>query len=110
MTRRIRFHPRVHAASVRRQAGCCARGCGEAPGDDPREIRYDRLIPLQPGGEDIPENLPALRLEHRFRNNAREAKARARVKRIRQREGLMKRPLPRHDKAPAAILQGPSDG
>lgn len=99
MKRRRKFSPSVYAQILDRQGGLCGCGCGEALGDDPRGIEFDHLIELWNGGADSPDNLRALKPKHHATKTVREAKARAKVKRIAARDGLRKPRLTQRDKA-----------
>ena len=103
--RRRRFHPRTYAAIIARQDGKCACGCGEALGADPRGIHFDHAIPLWNAGEDSPDNLRALKVRHHMRKTGREAKDRAKMKRIIERDGLRRRRLNRRDQILASYLK-----
>ena len=102
--RRRRFHPRVYAEIVERQAGMCACGCEEPLGTDPRDIQYDHKIPLWAGGEDTPENLRATIKKHHLVKTIRETKDRAKFVRIAERAGLSKRKMNRQDRMLAKML------
>lgn len=103
MTRR-RFHPRVYAEIIERQNRMCACGCDEPLGTDPRDIQYDHAVPLWNGGKDTSENLRALKKRHHLAKTRREAKDRAKMKRIVERSGMIKRKMSRQDKALAHYL------
>ena len=103
--KRRRFHPRVYAEIVKRQDGICACGCGEALGADPRDIQFDHELALHLGGEDAPENLRALKRKHHLVKTIREAKGRAKFRRIAERSGLAKRRMSQQDKALAKMLE-----
>ena len=103
--RRRRFHPRVLADIVKRQDGKCACGCGEALGTDPRDIQFDHANPLWNGGKDDPENLRALKKKHHLAKTVRETKDRAKMKRIVNQSGMIKRRMSRRDEALAHYLE-----
>ena len=78
---RRRFHPRVYAEIVKRQGNRCA-DCPKKLGTDPREIEFDHAVPLWLGGSDAPDNLQALcKPCHRVKTS-REARERAKTKRL----------------------------
>lgn len=104
MKPRRRFSPKVYAGIIERQKGICACGCGEELGDDPREIQFDHELPLHLGGPDTQDNLRALKVKHHLAKSTREAKARAKVKRIAERDGLRKPRMNARDKALAKYL------
>lgn len=102
---RRRFHPRIYAEIIERQDGKCACGCGEELGTDPRDIQYDHERPLWNGGEDTPENLRAVKRKHHLLKTIGEARDRAKMKRIIERDGLRKPRMSRRDKILANYLQ-----
>ena len=104
--RRRRYPPRVYWEIVSRQKGICACGCNELLGADPRGIEFDHVVALADGGSDTPENLQALKVRHHRSKSSREAIARAKARRISERDGLMARRLNRSDKALARMLEG----
>ena len=106
MTRR-QFHPRVKAEIVKRQDGICACGCGAPLGTDPRDIQYDHEIPLHLDGEDTAENLRALKKKHHLVKTIREAKDRAKFRRIVDRGGMGKRRMNQQDRMLARYLEEP---
>lgn len=103
--KRKRFSPRTYASIIERQERICACGCGEDLGEDPREIQFDHEVPLEHEGPDTPDNLRALKRKHHLHKTIREAKARAKVKRIQERDGLRKLRMNRRDKALAKLLE-----
>ena len=105
MKRRRRFHPRVYAEIISRQEGICACGCGESLGSDPRDIEFDHAIELWAGGEDTPDNLRALLKRHHLVKTIREAKDRAKFRRIAERGGMSKRRMNRQDRELAKMLE-----
>lgn len=78
---RKKFHRSVYEGIKFRQEHKCACGCGEflLPGDD---IEFNHVLALFEGGEDTPDNLEAVKRDHHKRITARQAKSRAKVKRI----------------------------
>lgn len=103
---RKRFAPRVYVEIVLRQNGRCAC-CGEKfVAGEP--IQYDHILPIWLGGKDEPENLQAMK--HRHHNGvpnsktAREAKARAKIARIKAQDGLLRKKPNAKDKAIAKML------
>lgn len=104
MIKRRKFPPSVYAEIIERQEGKCACGCGEPLGTDVSQIHFDHWIPLWNDGPDTPENLRALKVRHHLAKTRKEAKARAKVKRIENRDGLRKRRMNQGDKALAKML------
>ena len=102
---RRRFSPKVYAEIVARQGGLCACGCKESLGTDPRDIQFDHEIALHLDGADTPDNLRALKKRHHLEVTKRQATARAKSKRIQERDGMMRRRLSRHDQAFAKLLE-----
>lgn len=107
--RRRRFPPRVYWEIVARQKGICGCGCGRPLGSDPRGIEFDHVVALADGGPDTPDNIQALIVRHHRSKSSREAIARAKARRISERDGLLQRRLNRGDRALAKMLEG-SDG
>lgn len=103
--RRKRFSPRTYAEIIERQGGKCGCGCRKSLGTDPRNIRFDHCIPLWNGGADSPDNLQALLPRHHRAKTSQEATARAKVKRIAERDGLRKPRMSQRDKVLAKYLE-----
>ncbi len=106
MIPRRRFSPKTYAGIIARQKGRCACGCREKLGTDPTQIHYDHWIPLWNDGPDTEENLHALKVRHHLAKTRKEAKARAKGKRIQERDGLRRRRMNAGDKVLAKILEG----
>ena len=104
--RRRTFPPSVYASIIARQQQRCACGCKEPLGDDPRAFDFDHILPLWLGGKDEPENLQALKPKHHTPKTSREAGQRAKIERIKDRDGLHKRKMSAKDKMLARILEG----
>lgn len=79
---RKKFNRAVYQSILFRQEHKCACGCGTflLPGEP---VQYDHHLALHMGGEDHPDNLRALIPEHHMVVTVRQAKARAKVRRIR---------------------------
>jgi len=105
MKARRRFSPAIYASIIKRQGGKCACGCSEPLGTDPRAIQYDHVLPLYLDGKDEPENLRALKTRHHLLKTVREHKARAKMNRIADRDGLKLPKLSARDKALARMLE-----
>jgi len=102
---RKRFSPNVYASIIERQRGRCGCGCREKLGDDPRQIEFDHVLGLEEGGPDTPGNLRAVKKKHHLEITKAQTKRRAKVKRIKERDGLRKSKLSQRDKALAKILE-----
>ena len=103
---RRRFSMGERAGVIARQKGICACGCGEALGEDPREIQYDHEIPLDLDGPDNLDNLRALCRPHHIAKTSQEARTRGKVRRIQDSDGLTKKKLNRQEKWLAKKLEG----
>lgn len=100
---RIRFSPKVYAEIVLRQGGRCACGCREKfVAGEP--IQFDHELPLDLEGADRPDNLRALKPKHHLLKTTKEAKARAKVKRIQRRGGMLRKKPSQHDLALARLI------
>lgn len=102
-TTRHRFPLPVYRAILRRQRNRCACGCRKKF-DGIRDINWDHITALADGGTDTPDNLQALKLRHHKKKTKREGKARAKVKRIQETDGLRKKKLSRREKVMADYL------
>ncbi len=103
--KRKRFSPKVYAGIIKDQGGICGCGCGEPLGDDPRLIEFDHERALWDEGEDVPDNLRAVIKSHHLMITRSQAKRRAKLNRLAERNGLMKRRLNQKDKALMKQLQ-----
>ncbi len=90
------FPPKVYRAILIRQRNICACGCGEKF-ETMADVQFDHEKPLHLEGEDVPENLRALKRRHHILKSNREATARAKVKRIQDRDGLLRKKPSRRD-------------
>ena len=99
---RKKFPRSVYQNILFRQQHKCACGCGEflLPGEP---VHFDHCVALHLGGEDHPDNLRALLPEHHMAVTVRQAKARAKVKRIVVKHGLKKPRLNAKERALARI-------
>ncbi len=102
-THRKRFLLSVYRAILKRQRNRCACGCRKKFSGI-RDIHFDHIIALADGGTDTPDNLQALKLKHHKRKSKREGKTRAKVKRIRETNGLLKKKLSRRERVMADFL------
>lgn len=84
---RKKFPRSVYQSILFRQEHKCACGCGELllPGE---RVDFDHVLALHLGGEDAPDNLRALKPKHHVAVTTRQAKDRAKVARIRLKQGL----------------------
>ena len=88
--------------SVRiRQKDMCACGCRE-PLDD--GVQYDHVLALHLGGTNDLDNFQALKPKHHAAKSTRELKNRAKVVRIREQGGLLKKKKSSADKYVEKLL------
>ncbi len=105
MTRRRKHSARTYAEIIARQDGICACGCKEELGTDPRDFQFDHHIPLHLEGEDTPDNLRALLKRHHLTKTVKEHKLRAKMARIKERDGMRKPRMNARQKVLAKILE-----
>lgn len=88
---------------LKRQDFICACSCAEKI-TDIRDVHFDHALPLHLGGTNDLENFRALKVKHHMAKSGREAAARAKVRRIQDRDGLLKRRLSASDKVMAKVF------
>ena len=87
--------PKEKLAVRMRQENICACGCGESLESG---VHYDHDTPLHLGGSNDIENFRALKPRHHMAKSAKEARTRAKVARIQEQGGLLKKKKSRADK------------
>lgn len=87
--------PKEKLAVRLRQENMCACGCKE-----PLEsgVHYDHDTPLHLGGSNDVDNFRALKPKHHIAKSAKEAKTRAKVARIKEQGGLLRKKKSRAEK------------
>ena len=100
MTRRRQPTPGQKMMILKRQDFICACSCGEKI-TDIRDVHFDHALALHLGGTNDLENFRALKVKHHMAKSGREAAARAKVTRIQETDGLLKKKLSRQEKVMA---------
>ncbi len=90
---------------ISRQNGRCACGCREKL--EVGSIQYDHAFPIHLGGTNDMENFRALITKHHLKKTKKEAKVRAKIRRIKETGGLKRKKLSVKDKAIARVLASP---
>ena len=93
---RARFPKKTYQRILKKQKMLCACGCGVKL--EKGAIDFDHIVPLHLGGADSPDNLRALRLECHKIKTVTESKVRAKIRRIKESDGLTKKRLNKKEK------------
>lgn len=92
-------------AVISRQKFRCACGCRQKLDVDGLSIEFDHALPIWLGGTNDLENFRALIKKHHLKKTKKEAKARAKIKRIKESGGLTRKKPSAKDKAIAKALR-----
>lgn len=96
MTERRRLAQYEKLKVLMRQRFQCACGCQERLEDG--QTDYDHALPLHLGGTNDLDNFRALKRGHHAKKSAKESKVRAKIRRIKESKGLLKKPMNKKEK------------